>query len=235
MTEADREALIARFSRGTLSDEEQRLLFEASLDDQELFDALAEEDALRDVLDDPEARRAVASRLARPAPRRTGWRLPAGLAAAASIAVLAVLTYRPSPPDLLQASQESPQADALAAEGLVASKELGLRADLQVGGGRRAQEPMRISVSVSADARLVLLLQPVGGRARILVPASGVPPPRVTAEAPFRLNGLRAPKRGHYQLMALVLADGPGLDLASFVERVGAGEAVAAVGTFDVQ
>jgi hypothetical protein len=44
------------YASGTLSQEEQRQLFAAALEDQELFNALADEEALKEVLDDPESR-----------------------------------------------------------------------------------------------------------------------------------------------------------------------------------
>jgi hypothetical protein len=45
--------LLGGYATGTLTDEERRLLFEAALKDQELFESLADEEALRDVLSDP--------------------------------------------------------------------------------------------------------------------------------------------------------------------------------------
>ena len=41
--------LLGGYATGTLTPEEQQLLFEAALSDQELFDALAREQSLRDL------------------------------------------------------------------------------------------------------------------------------------------------------------------------------------------
>ena len=48
--------LLGGYASGTLSEAERKLLFAAALDDQELFDAMADEQALKDLLDDPESR-----------------------------------------------------------------------------------------------------------------------------------------------------------------------------------
>ena len=48
--------LLGGYATGTLTDDERERLFAAALDDQALFDALAEEQPLKDLLDDPESR-----------------------------------------------------------------------------------------------------------------------------------------------------------------------------------
>ena len=79
--------LLDRYSRDELGEGDRRRLFEAALEDQAVFDALAEEDALRELLDDASARRAVLRRLGATASTGRRW-LPA-LSLAASL-VLAV-------------------------------------------------------------------------------------------------------------------------------------------------
>jgi hypothetical protein len=56
MSREDIQKLLGGYATGTLTSEEQQALFEAALDDQELFDALAREQSLRDLLQDPGAR-----------------------------------------------------------------------------------------------------------------------------------------------------------------------------------
>ena len=56
MRREDIRKLLGGYATGTLTAEERQALFEAALDDQELFDALAKEQPLRDLLDDPAAR-----------------------------------------------------------------------------------------------------------------------------------------------------------------------------------
>jgi hypothetical protein len=48
--------LLGGYAAGTLTPEEQKLLFSAAMEDQELFNALADEQTLKELLDDPESR-----------------------------------------------------------------------------------------------------------------------------------------------------------------------------------
>lgn len=50
MTRDEIRGLIGGYATGSLSEAEQKLLFEAALDDQELFDELAREQALKELL-----------------------------------------------------------------------------------------------------------------------------------------------------------------------------------------
>ena len=56
MRPEDIRKLLGGYATGTRTAEERQALFEAALDDQELFDALAKEQPLRDLLEDPAAR-----------------------------------------------------------------------------------------------------------------------------------------------------------------------------------
>jgi hypothetical protein len=56
MKREDIRKLLGGYATGTLTAEERQALFEAALDDQELFDALTKEQPLRDLLEDPAAR-----------------------------------------------------------------------------------------------------------------------------------------------------------------------------------
>src|SRR5260221_103073 len=47
--------LLGGYASGTLSEAEQKLLFDAAMEDQVLFDALADEEALKVLLADPES------------------------------------------------------------------------------------------------------------------------------------------------------------------------------------
>jgi hypothetical protein len=57
--------LLGGYATGTLTDGERDLLFSAALQDQELFDALADEEALRDLLAGPAARQTLLEQLQR--------------------------------------------------------------------------------------------------------------------------------------------------------------------------
>lgn len=63
MREIDVRELLGAYATGTLLPAEERLLHEAALDDQELFDALADEDLLREALADPVFRQRLQRRL----------------------------------------------------------------------------------------------------------------------------------------------------------------------------
>jgi hypothetical protein len=56
MKREDIRKLLGGYATGTLTAVERQALFEAALDDQELFDALAKEEPLRELLEDPAAR-----------------------------------------------------------------------------------------------------------------------------------------------------------------------------------
>jgi hypothetical protein len=107
MTREEVQKLLGGYATGTLTEDEQQALFAAALEDQQIFDALANEQSLRDLLRDPAAKAAALAALDRP-PARAGWlawmRQPwvAGLAmagiAAVSIAVWkAQRTTEPEP------------------------------------------------------------------------------------------------------------------------------------------
>jgi len=57
--------LLGGYATGTLTDEERNLLFSAALQDQELFDALADEEGLRELLAEPATRQTLLEQLQR--------------------------------------------------------------------------------------------------------------------------------------------------------------------------
>lgn len=99
--------LLSEYAAGTLSDEERRLLFEAALEDQAVFNALAREQSLKELLDDPAARQVVLDALQNFEPSlRQGmlsWVLrprvwaAAGCGAAVVLAAALLLSERPEP------------------------------------------------------------------------------------------------------------------------------------------
>ena len=242
MAELDRAALLAHFSRSTLTVADRRALFEAAIDDQALFDTLAEEDELRELLEHPQTRPVVRERtLKAPPPLRTaGFRVP--LAMAASLLVVGLATavlWRARTRDVLQVSRHTPEAAVLWAEADAVPKSLA-PLDVQVtlatgplGPARFAPgEPLRLEVRTSAEARVVALVRAQGSEPRLLLPALESPPLRVGASLPLVIdpgNGLRAPlAAGSYQLRVLVARAADADDLASFRQRVAAGEVAAA-------
>lgn len=96
MSREDAERLLGGYAAGTLTPEEREALFAAALDDQELFNALAQEEPLRELLEEPAAR-AQLLRALDDAPVswwRRAWRPALPLVAMAAITILMVITVQ---------------------------------------------------------------------------------------------------------------------------------------------
>jgi len=63
MVKNDLDKLLGGYATGTLTEEERTTLFEAALDDQQLFNTLADEEALKGLLEDPESRERLLAQL----------------------------------------------------------------------------------------------------------------------------------------------------------------------------
>lgn len=95
MSEHELEKLLGGFAAGTLTAEERNLLYTAALHDQQLFNALADEQALKELLADPAVRRRLLQALNQTSPSGAGgslswldwFRRPASLAFAGGLAV----------------------------------------------------------------------------------------------------------------------------------------------------
>jgi hypothetical protein len=94
MTDPDLEKLLGGFASNTLAAEERTRLYQAALQDQQLFNALADEQALKELLADPAVRRRLVQALQQPGISGAGgslswwtwFRRPAGLAYAGGLA-----------------------------------------------------------------------------------------------------------------------------------------------------
>ena len=102
MTDENIQNLLGGFATGTLTDHERDLLFTAALKDQELFNALADEQVLRDLLDDPATRRRLLQSLQPAEPglrdRLTAWMRSPAIWATAGVAVRRPGAHRLDPP-----------------------------------------------------------------------------------------------------------------------------------------
>lgn len=95
MTDHDIDQLLGGFAADTLTPEERRTLYQAAIEDQQVFNSLADEQALKELLTDPAVRRRLLEALRRSAPDEQagglswlGWlKRPAGLAFAGGVAV----------------------------------------------------------------------------------------------------------------------------------------------------
>lgn len=116
MSEHDLEKLLGGFAADTLTPEEKQTLYTAALQDQQLFNSLADEQALKELLSDPDVRRRLLASLKQKSAsgfdgslswldwfrRPAGIAFAGGLAAAALAVVLGVRIYQDS---LRQAAQ----------------------------------------------------------------------------------------------------------------------------------
>ncbi|MGA2324682.1 MAG: hypothetical protein ABSH05_00200 [Bryobacteraceae bacterium] len=120
MKREDIEKLLGGYATGTLTEEERRVLFEAALSDQALFEALAGEEALKELLEDPGCRRQVeqalrerpqglAARLAGWMRRPQAWALAGTLATTTVLAIVVIRVHSPKPQFEL-AKQQAPAA-----------------------------------------------------------------------------------------------------------------------------
>ena len=103
------ERLLGGYATNTLTEAERKLLYEAALEDQNLFNALEDEQALRELLADEESRREIVRAL-RPAPAKPSrtwiWGLAASFATAAVLAIFLIPRQVPRPELALIASSK---------------------------------------------------------------------------------------------------------------------------------
>ncbi len=113
MTHEQARKLLGGYATNSLTEAERKALFEAALEDQELFDALQQEEALKELLTDPESRRQIQQALAetlvlRPAPTRGRIWVWGGLAGAVAAAILIIALIRPSQQPQYQVARVAP-------------------------------------------------------------------------------------------------------------------------------
>ena len=119
MRPEDIRKLLGGWPAGTLTEAERKLLLEAALEDQDLFNSMVAEQPLKDLLEDPSTRAELLAALDEPKPRRLAWLFrPWPLAAAGTLAATAVVavvlvninrTPPPAPPQMV-AETRAPQA-----------------------------------------------------------------------------------------------------------------------------
>jgi hypothetical protein len=135
MTEDEIRKLLGGYSTNALSPDERRMLFAAALEDQELFNALQDEDSLRELLAEPVSRDQVRRALETPHKdaRRAGfwsrrWLLGVAIPAVAAVVVIVVMNRANAPrliapPAQVASSQISPQQPPAPPENEPAAKE----------------------------------------------------------------------------------------------------------------
>jgi len=118
MTHDEIRKLLGGYATNTLTETERRALMEAAVDDQELFNALQDEEALRELLADPASREQVYQALQqKPAARwRGGWVWGGALAAAvaAALVIAVVVPRKAARPQQLQVTANQQPANEVA-------------------------------------------------------------------------------------------------------------------------
>ncbi len=105
MTNSEIRKLLGGYATNTLTEAERKALFEAALEDQELFDALHGEQALKDLLADPISRDQIRQALEKAGPAKpepawwSRWWAWTGAAGAVAAAVLIVAVTRSHAPE----------------------------------------------------------------------------------------------------------------------------------------
>ena len=192
--------LLAGYATGTLTDDERRTLLEASLVDEELFAAIAEEEPLRELLSDPAARAELLSRI-EPAPRAFRERFAAWLrrpavagglvAAAVAVVVIAIVPVKRvvpvAEPPAQYARSVTPRAPAEAAQTPASSKQTANQ-PRKVRPARTLTAPIeapRLEAPAAAPAeQKVEVAADAAAPAAVPAAARAAPPPPARAAAP---------------------------------------------------
>jgi hypothetical protein len=194
MPEHDLEKLLVEYATGTLTPDERQRLFQAALQDQSLFNAIADEQALKELLDDPIARRQVLAalqtgRTSEAPPWRTAvadwFRRPANLAWAGGLAtlVLAVVLGQRIYQDHLR-----PQSKTIAMEATHGPQQSGpeVVGPTQESAPRPAEPPLTTTEGKQADLVGDKPGDPSAGGLRKSTPKETASAPTPQAQAPLR-------------------------------------------------
>jgi hypothetical protein len=174
--------LLGGYATNTLTESERRALFEAALEDQELFNALQDEQALKQLLADPASREAIQRALERPLEKQhsTWWSrrwLWGGMVSAAAAAVLIIAVVHQNRPGEKRgrieiASTQEPAKPLLEPNAPIGDQEV-KKAPEQISPRTARREP-----KAKEHVRDNLAPQSIGQ----LAPSAAAPPPPTTAE-----------------------------------------------------
>jgi len=234
MTPDEIRKLLGGYATDTLTERERAALFEAALEDQELFDALQNEDTLRELLADPVSREQIRNALQpatlgrSPAWWKRGWLVgTASLAVAAAIAIAVVLWERPPmrpAPVVQMAEKVEPKLEALPVEPRsVAPKNLRQYRPKAVAPAQPAaglvlpdQQQQALGQQQGQDQNAV-----VNGVIGGVVASAPVPPPRKQVLAPtFAADAIAPLYKGplvRYSLLRSKAADAVRIEIVSQV------------------
>jgi hypothetical protein len=215
MTPEQIRTLLGGYATNTLTESERKMLFEAALEDQELFNALHDEDALRALLADPASREAIRRALEEPArakqsvfwPRRWAFSTAAAAVAAGGLVTLAVWLKRLEP-SLVPVQVASQQA---ASKSEATSKEATSKQETPQSGivGERRQEIKKKSLDAIRSAPPAPTSPP---------PTSPPPTPAPVIPAPVQVDAAReaVPAQASFRAAVTVASPLPAAVLKEF-------------------
>src|SRR4051812_29346511 len=102
MSKDEARKLLGGYATGSLTEAERTTLFQAVLEDQDLFDELAGEQVLKEVLDEPGARQRLIAGLEPPRKHRAWLWTTAAATATIAVVIGIVVTQRTAPPPVPQ-------------------------------------------------------------------------------------------------------------------------------------
>jgi len=105
MTKDEARRLLGGYATGSLTEAERTALFQAAVEDQDLFDELAGEQVLKEVLDEPGARQRLIAVLERPKRQRAWLWVTAASTVAIAVVIGVVVSQRTPPPPPQQIAQ----------------------------------------------------------------------------------------------------------------------------------
>jgi|HubBroStandDraft_4_1064222.scaffolds.fasta_scaffold16041_2 hypothetical protein len=187
MTKDEIRQLLAGYATNTLTETERRTLFEAALDDQELFDALHQEQALKDLLADPGSRAQIRQALEKPRsvrPRWWTWTAAASAIAAACL-IVAVIHSHNTETAMVAVKPPSPVAVQPAQKADTELKPIPQQAPARASAAKQA---VRARPSVPTNDRK---FEPPS----LTAPAAPAPPPALTASEQVHVTGAASQSR----------------------------------------
>ncbi len=176
--------LLGRYATGSLTEEERQRLFDAALDDQELFEELAREQELKLLLDQPGAKDRLIRAL-EPPRRKTTWIFGIAATAAASIAIMMILlrpSPKPTPASVARVAPPAPVVEtAIAPESAPRDSDKSSRLDLARNRIAKS-EPSHVAPPVKAKATVAEQESPspAPNAPTANAPAPNAPAPNVT-------------------------------------------------------
>jgi hypothetical protein len=200
MTNEEIRKLLGGYATNNLTETERQALFEAALDDQELFDALHQEQALKELLADPLSRAQIRQVLEKPPsaarPRWWAWTAAVSAVAAVVLIVAVIRSHTTQPPQqyaTLQALKSVPEQPADGVESNTKSAPQPTRtraaAAKQAASGRRTvpqtarkDEPPLIAPPVPSPAPAAPAPAPLSASQQVQVEAQAPSPSAVPSQ-----------------------------------------------------